>query len=114
MLPTDFQSSLCLTNVTIASGQTESSEADLGGTTLVGILLATMTSTAMTFKAALTGGGTSVIMKDGAGNSISKTIASNQFIAIDPTLFRGARFLKVVGGSAEGADRTVTLVSKPI
>lgn len=105
----------CQTAVTITSGTTTSPEIDLGGTVLVGLQLpATMTGTAMTFTAALVSGGTYQAVQDGTGSAISKTISGGKYIGIDPTLFRGARFIKLVSGSSEGADRAITVISKTL
>ena len=113
--PSDFLVLTCQSAATIASGQTASSAVDLAGTALVGISLpAAFTGTALTFSAALTVDGTYQSVRDGAGNAISKTVAQGQYIPIDPALFHGVRFLKVTSGSAEGADRVVTLVSKAL
>jgi len=99
---------------TFASGATTATELDLGGTMIVGIQLpATFTGTALTFSAATTSGGTSQLVKDGAGNSISKTVAQGQYIAIDPTLFKGIRFVKIISGSTEAAARTATVITIP-
>ena len=104
-----------LTSVTISSGTTTSPEIDLGGTDLVGIMLpATMTGTTMTFTAATATGGTYQAVQDGTGSAISKTISGGKYIAIDPTLLHGVRYLKLVSGSSEGADRAITIVSRPI
>ena len=97
----------------IASSGTTSPEIDLGGTELVGIQLdATMTGTAMTFQAALVSGGTYQAVQDGSGSAISITIASGKYIGIDPTHFRGVRFLKLVSGSSEASTRNITVIGK--
>jgi hypothetical protein len=98
---------------TIASGQTTSPEIDLGGTELAGIQLdTTMTGTAMTFQMALVSGGTYQAVQDGSGSAISITIASGKYIGIDPTHFRGVRFIKLVSGSSEAATRNITVIGK--
>lgn len=100
---------------TIASSSTTSSEIDLSGTTLCGIYIpSAFTGTSISFQASSASGGTFVAVKDGSGNSISKTVASSQFIRLDPTDFVGIRFLKIVSGSTEGADRILTLAARPI
>lgn len=108
-----FQPRLCQNSVTIASSGTASAEADLGGTTLVGVMLpATMTGTTLTFTAALTSGGTFNPVTGSNGSALSYTIAGAKYLAIDPALFHGIQFIKAVSGSAEGADRAITLLSK--
>lgn len=101
--------------VVISSGQTESTEIDLNGTTLVGVMTpATITSTTLTFKAALTSGGTFNAVTGTSGSAISYTISAGKYFAIDPKDFHGVRYLKLVGGSSEGADRTLTVLSKSL
>jgi hypothetical protein len=113
--PTYYTDSHAQTTVVLASGGTTSAEIDLGGTMLVGLQMpSTFTGTSVTFTVANASGGTFQTMKDGAGNSVSKTVAASQYIAIDPTLFRGVRFCKIVSGSTEGADRTITVYSVPV
>lgn len=102
-------------STTIASSATTSGEIDLSGTTLCGIYIpAAFTGTSISFQAASESGGTFVAVKDGAGNSVSKTVAASQFIKIDPTDFVGVRFLKIVSGSTEAAERTLVLAARPI
>ena len=100
--------------IVVATSTTVSSECDLGGTMIVGIQTpATFTGTAITFQAATASGGTYNAVKDGAGSSVSVTVANGQYIAIDPTKLKGIRFIKLVSGSVEGADRILTIFSVP-
>lgn len=102
-------------NSTIASGQGKSGVIDLLSATLCGVRIpAAFTGTAITFESSKTATGTFDAVKDGAGNSISKTVAASQYIALDPSLFAGIRFLKIVSGSNEAADRVVTAVARPV
>jgi hypothetical protein len=99
---------------TIASGGATSAEIDLGGTEIIGLVMpSSFTGTAMSFQAATATGGTYVNVADGAGSDISKTVAPSKYIAIDPTLFRGIRFVKLVSGSTEIAGRSVIIISVP-
>ncbi|WP_020469718.1 hypothetical protein [Zavarzinella formosa] len=110
-----FQSRLCQTTVTIASSGTASGEADLGGTTLVGVMLpAALTGTTLTFTAAAIAGGTSNPVTGSNGSALSFTVAANKYLAIDPALFHGIQFIKAVSGSAEGASRDLILFSKAL
>lgn len=83
---------------------------------LVGIITpAALTSTTMTFTACHTDiAGTFVSVVDTTGTAVSITVAASKFIKIDPITFCGVSFLKVVGGSAEGAARTITLVFRRV
>lgn len=102
-------------NVTIASSGTDSTEVDLQGMTLCGFYMpAAFTGTAMTFKAASSSGGTFLPVEDGFGVTISKTVSASKYIKVDPVDFSGVRFLKLVSGSAEGAERTITLAIRQV
>lgn len=97
---------------TIAASGTTSNAVDLNGRTLCGIFVpAAFTGTALTFLAS-PDGSTYVAVKDGAGNSVSLTVAQGQYIPVDATKLRGVRFLKIVSGSTEGAERVLTLVTR--
>jgi hypothetical protein len=109
-----FTDTRAQTSVAIVSGATTSAEADLGGTQIVGLQLPTaFTGTTVKFSVATGTGGTFQTLTDGAGADVSKTIASAKYVGIDPTLFRGVRFVKLVSGATEPADRTVTIISTP-
>lgn len=98
---------------TIANGQTKSGAIDLDFATLCGIFLpAAFTGTALTFEASATETGTFVPVVDGAGASVSKTVAQGQYVYLDPAIFAGLRFIKVVSGSSEGAARSLTLATR--
>lgn len=103
--------------VTIASSGTTSAAVDTGllsthsKTQLVGISFpSAMTSTAMTFTAASTEAGTYTTLKEVSGGSTySITVTASSRIPFDHRVFVCAPFIKCVGGSAEGAERTLTL-----
>lgn len=100
---------------TIAISQTDSSEVDLRGMTLCGIHLpAAFTGTALTFKAATASGGTFQSVVDGAGAAVSKTVAQGQYVKLDPADFAGIQFIKIVSGSSEAAERTLTLALRSV
>lgn len=72
---------------------------------------AELTSLVMTFKASATPDGTFVpVISDGAEYTL--TIAAGSYIVIDPTVFHGIPYLKLVTGSAEQAQRTFTVVGR--
>ena len=100
---------------TIAASGTTSAEIDLSGATLCGIYIpASFTGTSIAFQASSTSGGTFVSVRDGAGSALSKTVAAGQYIKLDPADFAGVRFLKIVSGSTEGAERILTLAARPV
>ena len=99
------------TTVTIASSGTTSQAVDVGEWLIAGIVTpAALTGIAMTFTGALTEGGTYRPLRDSSGTAISVTVAASRHILVEPQTFAGARWLKLVSGTAEGAARTITLV----
>lgn len=99
-------------SATIANGGTTSGEISAPeGCDLVGIFAPVCTGTALTLTAAAAPAGTFVAVKNAADSAISHTIsATAHYIALDPTLYRGLKNLKLVSGSSEGAERVFTLV----
>lgn len=103
------------TTTVVPNAGTVSPEVDLRGYTLVGIFFpAALAGTTVAFQTAPVSGGTFVGIVDGAGADVSKTVAASKFLPTDPTTFSGIRFLKLVLGAAQTADRTLTLVLRPI
>ena len=100
--------------VVIANSQQESAAINCGGMVLCGIFLpAAFTGTALTFEASTAIDGTYVAVKSTAsGTALTYTVAQGTYCAIDPKDFQGIQFLKIKSGSAEGADRTLTLSLK--
>lgn len=98
---------------TITSGQQDSAAVDLKDFTLCGFFTpAALTGTALSFKACATVGGTYVPVHDAAGTLISKTVAAARYTPLNPEDFAGLRYIKVRSGSAEGADRIITLAAR--
>ncbi len=98
---------------TILSGATVSNAVDLGEMAIVGMQNTTLTSTAFTFQASADGV-TYVAVKNTAGSSYSVTVASDTYTVIPPADLAGIRWLKVVAGTSEGADRTIKLVVRAV
>lgn len=99
--------------VTIASGQTVSGALELNQATLLALRTpATLTGTAFSFQVS-DDGTTYVALNDpDTGAAISMIVAASKGYSIDAALFVGWRYVKVVSNAAEGADRTITLVSR--
>lgn len=101
-------------DVTIESSGTKSTSVDLRGMTLCGFYLpASFTGTAITFEASADNS-TYLPVQDGDGAAISKTVAQGQYIKLDPADFAGIQFIKLVSGSTEGAERTITLAIRQV
>jgi hypothetical protein len=103
--------------VTIASGQTTSGAVDLAGYVLVGIRLpSSFTGTALKISESATFGGTyQNVYLPSTSADLSLTVAQGKSIPIEvPANLLPWRFIKIISGSAEAADRTITLIVRPI
>lgn len=99
--------------ITILNTATASSVVECAGLTFCGVKFpAAFTGTTITFQMCDTIGGTYVPVHNAAGTAISYTIAANRYSAIDPKDFYGINFLKIISGSAQAADRTLTVSLK--
>ena len=98
-------------NALIEADGTTSGPVDLTEWLLAGFMLPdTFTGTALTFEAAPTEDGTYRSVTNSSGTAISVTVATDAHVLIEPQTFAGVRWLKIVSGSTEGADRTIGLV----
>jgi hypothetical protein len=103
----------------ITSGQSLSAEVDIGAKTLHGIAMpAGWDAAAMTFQVSVDGGTTWLEMQSTSA-AISYTVAANQYIAVDPAIWRGVNAVKVRSGTSgspvnQTATRSIGLVVKPI
>lgn len=74
----------------------------------------TLTSTTMTIQASMDNGTTVLAHYDFTGNAYTVPCGADRWIALDPALFAGIPFIRLVMGSAEGAARTLQLVVREI
>jgi len=98
--------------ITISSGGTDSTSAEVDNFLLSGILFpATMTGTTISFKWSIDNS-TFVDVTETDGTAVSYTVTAGDVVRVDPSgwAFAGQGWLKVVSGSAEGADRAITLL----
>jgi len=108
--------SLTQTAVLIGTGTALSAEVDLGIKVLVGIAMpAGWDEAALTFQGSIDGGTTWLEMQ-GASAVLTYSAAAGQFIAVDPTLWRGINAIKVRSGTSgtpvnQTANRTLTLIT---
>jgi len=101
-------------DVTIANSGTVSTAASLNGMRLVGIITpAALTGTTLTFQASIDNS-TFLAMYDEDGALISTVDSTSDWIVPNFVDFIGIPYRKVVSGSAEGGERTITLVVRPI
>lgn len=98
---------------TIANGQTASDAiAIVDARSGLLTLPAAMTSNSLTFQTSPTLSGTFSTLKDSSGTNVSVTIANSSCVQIPAAVFSGAAALKIVGNSAEGAARALTIQLK--
>lgn len=100
---------------TIVSGQSASTIVDLKGFSLTGILLpGAFTGTSLIFLMSANGTNFFNVYVTTSGTALSYTVSAAHYYAIDPVAFYGIRYLKIVSGSTEAADRVLTLSLKGI
>ena len=100
-------------SITIASGGTTSEAIPTYHGTILGFRTpAALTSTAITFTGSATATGTFVPIYDSEGNQVSVTVTTSRGYTLsgsDADAILGHPFIKFVGGSAEGADRSISV-----
>lgn len=98
---------------TISSGGTTSGAISVRGGRIAAFYPgAAFTGTTITLQASVDGGTTFLPVYTSAGAAISYTVAAGHLTKFDPPL-EGYDYVKVVSGSTEGANRTVTLALAP-
>lgn len=96
--------------VTIASSGTVSTAIQLDGVIPVGIITpAALTGTSMSFQFSHDDS-TFNALYNTSGTLVSITVAASRWIGLDKEDYLGAKSLKVVSGSTEAAERTITIV----
>lgn len=101
---------------TIAAGGTTTGEIELRDYALAGFITpAALTSTAITFTVSATKGGTFVPLYTSAGNQVALTVTTSQAYGItgeEADALAPWNYIKLVGGSVEGAARSILLALK--
>lgn len=103
------------TTCTTISGATESAVCDLEGYVNYGLLVPTITSTAVTFKASNLVGGTYYTVTDKDGSTAFTVTSGTGGFAVesdDLKALAGYRYIKVVCLATQDADRTFTFTVK--
>lgn len=97
--------------VTIAlQGTTSASYAVRANHCLVAFITpAALTGTAFTFQASFDAETFTNVYN--AGTEYSVSVGASRFVAVDPNVFQGAKYIKVVSGSQEAAARTIIMVT---
>jgi hypothetical protein len=98
----------------ITSGQTKSAELRTGyRTSVVAVITpASLTGSAFTFEGSLDG--TTFVPVYNEATQYSVNVGTSRYVALNAAVFQGLQSIKVVSGSAEGADRTIQIVLKEI
>lgn len=108
------------TSATILSGAALSSEINLTGTTLCGLIIpAAWTAAFLGIKAASASGGTFVPVYNEVGTLVSITIAASTCILLNAADFASLQYIKLWSQTAgvdvnQGANRTLTLLTRPL
>ena len=98
------QMGLSTITATIASGQSLSGQTDIGPGVLVGLIVPSgWTAANITFQVSADGGATWGNLFSYLGTEFTVVSVVGEFMAIDPTLLRGARSLKVRSGTSASA-----------
>lgn len=100
--------------VTVVSGGTISTPIFVGGQMIVGLDCGpALTSTTMGFLNSIDGGKTwASVENENDGIAYSVTVEGGKYIHIQPPL-TGLDMVRLVGGSAEAANRSLTLIMVP-
>ena len=94
---------------TIASGQTVSAAIDLQGRTVVAMYMpSAFTGSTITFQTS-PDNSTFQALYNTSNTQMSATVTQARNYKFDPGDLSGIRYLKLVSGSAEGADRTIII-----
>jgi hypothetical protein len=103
-----------LATATIASAATTSGAITLGANTITGMVLpAAFTGTALSFQVSADGA-TYVALYDSTNTLETMTVAQGRGYSVNPTVFAGWPYMKIISGSTEAASRAITLVTRPV
>jgi len=97
----------------IASAGTVSGAVDMVGTGVVAIQLpAAMTGGSISFQASADNVTFSPVYDD--TGLVAVTTAANQYVTLPASITKSARYVKLVSDTAEGAERTIKLIARPV
>lgn len=102
------------TDVLIEDGNTEATTlVDTFAGRVAGIVVPTgFEGTAITFEASDDEAGTFLPCHDDTGTEISVTVAAGRHVLVDPNLLAGARWVKLVAGTAQTGDITLRVAMR--
>lgn len=106
--------SIATATATIANGATVSGVVALDAATVTGIVLpAAFTGTSLSFQVSADGS-TYVALYDSTNTLESMTVTQGRGYSVNPAVFSGWPYMKVVSGSTEGGSRDLILVTRPV
>jgi hypothetical protein len=97
--------------MTIASGATDSSIVDVGGSLLVGVMLPTMTGATFTIKNSVDGIDFSTVCDD-SGNAYTVIATDGAYVALDTFYTAGLSKIQFISATGEAAQRVLYLATK--
>lgn len=111
-----FQSVQCFDKtITISSGETVSPAIDLIGTYVVGMIIpTTFDGTSLSLQGSNSLDGTYHNVYNTSGSQVTATVAASRYVAFVPSDTASIRFLKLVAGTMQTGDTTITLVTRPL
>lgn len=96
--------------VTIASSGSTSTALTLQGTTPLAIQMpAAFTGTAITFECSVDGSTFYDLYNEATEYSVA--VLASRYVALNPNVFEGVRFIRLVSGSSEAAIREIFVIS---
>ena len=100
--------------VTIANGGTTSTSITMERNRVPVALLTPsgLTGTSMTFQASVDG--TNFYDLYNGSSAYSLTVGASRYVALNPDVFQGVFYVRVISGSAEAAARTLYIISGEI
>lgn len=99
-------------SVTISSGSTTSGAFATEGLGVVALIMpSAFTGTTMSFTGS-NDGATYNALYNTSGTALSITVAAGRNILFSPGDLVGIRFIKLVSGSTEGADRSIRVITR--
>lgn len=109
------------TSATILNGAALSSEINLVGATLCGLIMpAAWDAASIGFKAASASGGTFVPLYNASGILVSVTVSTSRFVILNAADFAAMQFFKLWSQNGAGtdtnqtADRSITIITRPV
>lgn len=113
-MPTNFQSTREIAELTIANGATTSTSYELGGSHLVGLLVpSAMTGNKLTIQGSIDGTNFYNLYGSSSGTAKEIKITPNTFVEIESSYDNPFNFIRLVSSMTETAERKIKIVCNP-